>query len=200
MTGGQDQQAQQAAADYLNTVQRRRNQGGEIDLADRAAHEQRCKSDDPSYREAVQQYKSDLDWLANRLNCQGTYKARARQVTDPCDDFNLVATQWEVSHWSRLKRVLKEVAPQDHKRVNDIFAAYARSYGLLDETFLARREERLAEIYAKRGIAARSPTRWSGLGGNPNQHGQLGGNGCAPPSARLFIGKAVEARPPRLVP
>jgi hypothetical protein len=76
MTGGPAEQAQQAAADYLNTVQRRRNQGGEIDLADRAAHWQRCESD-TTYRAAIQQHSFDLSWLANCLNRQGTYKARA---------------------------------------------------------------------------------------------------------------------------
>jgi hypothetical protein len=69
------------------------------------------------------------------------------------DDFNIVATQWDVSHWSRLKIILRDVDPQDHKLIDETFGAYARAWGLLDEDFLARREERRIGAQSDNGSA-----------------------------------------------
>jgi hypothetical protein len=161
MTEPQDERAKQQAsadaAEYLNTLHRQRNEGGETDPAYHAQHWKRFKSD-PAYHAAIQQHSFNLDWLVCRLNREGTYKSRASEVTDPLDDFNIVATQWDVSHWSRLKIILRDVDPQDHKLIDETFGAYARAWGLLDEDFLARREERR--------IGAQSDN-WSAFDGEP---------------------------------
>lgn len=61
---------------------------------------------------------------------------------DPTSD-GYIARTWEPKHQQRLALFLKGVDPQDHRKVDEVFEAYARMEGLLSKDFLKARAQRI---------------------------------------------------------